>query len=93
MATKTKNQRNAEREQIGQHLEAELNEIRRAWLPKLAKLVKQQERELLEMLGVSAKWKQEKVAKLRAQAAATGGMDAIIIYEQAAFVESLTVTE
>lgn len=81
--------REAMRERLGQSLEADLREIRIAWLKRDTD---QKMRALLQELGTSAEWKEEMVAKLRAQGA-SGELDPLIAAEQIAFIQSLTVTE
>jgi hypothetical protein len=81
--------REAMRERLGQSLEADLREIRIAWLKRDTD---QQMRALLQELGTSAEWKEEMVARLRAQGA-SGELHPLIAAEQIAFVQSLTVNE
>lgn len=88
--TKERNQgRRDERERIGKRLETEVCKIRLAWLKGYADRAT---RDLLQALGVSEEWKRETVARLRQQAA-TGQLEPLIAYEQAAFVQSLQATE
>ncbi|MCF1597724.1 MULTISPECIES: hypothetical protein [Streptomyces] len=89
MPKRTRRDRDSEREQIGQRLEAEVAEIRFAWLKQDTE---QKTREVLELLGVSDAWKRETAARLYQQMAA-GELDPRVGFEQAAFVQSLTVTE